>query len=362
MEKEKREQRMNNIKIRGVNFFRCFILIVVFIWCFTNTISEDGINHEKIVNNINTYFMYTFILCNYILIKTKAWYSVEKNVKKLSSIDDIKKISLDKNCDRDSVRIVSRGNINFIYDVRERYYLKIRKTFKRDIVFLGVTLFLVVFLSQNNIQKWYLYVFQMIVTAFVNIVLLISEIEGKELCFSVFNLKTCSENLINNEYYKLQTNIIQKEEIVYYAEQPYFIVSHIKINKIYRMALHISIGIILLIGFILGLSDFRTFIKNQFLLQLYPSLILFVIGYFDIANIRHSIFQHNICINEIKNISSYKKQNENEIQVLFYEVDEKNKNSHNLKYYQLSIIQMSEWKSLKEKLKRRFGHKLRMKS
>lgn len=108
---------------------------MVFIWCFINAISGNGVNYERIVNNINTYFMYTFILCNYILIKTKDWYSVEKKIEKLSSIDDIKKLSLDQNCDRDSVRIVSRGNVNLIYDIREKYYSKIRKTFRRDIVF-----------------------------------------------------------------------------------------------------------------------------------------------------------------------------------------------------------------------------------
>lgn len=353
MEKEKGEQIINNLKIRGVNIFRCFILIWVFIWCFTNAISEDGINYEKIVININNYFMYTFIVCNYILIKTKKWYSAKNNIEKLSSIDDIKKFSLDQNYDRDSLRIVSRGNVNIIYDTRTKYYSKIRRTLKIDILFLFVICVFAVFLLKYNIQKWYLYVFQMFITEFVYIVLFISEVEGKELCFSTFNLKTCSENLINDEYYKLKTNIIQREEIVYYAKQPYFVISHIKINKIYRMALHIGIGIILLIGAIIGLLDFRSFFANQFLFQLYPSLILLVVGYFDIANIRHSIYQHNVCINEIKDINSYKKQNKNEIQVLFYEVDENKGKSHKIKYYQLSIIQMSENDLLKDILKRR---------
>lgn len=351
----KREQKINNLKIVGVNIFRCLMLILVFIWCFTNGCNEDGVNYEKIVNNINTYFMYTFILCNYILIKTKDWYPIEKKIEKLSSIDDIRKCSVNQNFDRDSVKIVCRGNINLIYDTRDKYYLKIRKTFKRDVVVLLFVLVFVVCMSRSDMHKCFLYVFQMLVTAFVNIVLLISEIEGKELCFSIFNLKTCSEKSINDSYYKLQTNIIQKEEIVYYAKQPYLLISSVKIKKVFRGVLHTAIEIIFLIGIILGISDFIGFNEKQFLLQMYPSLVLLIIGYFDISGVRYSILQHKVWISEIKDISSYKKQNENEIQVLFYEVNEKKGNSHKIKHFQLSIIQMSESRSLKERFMKRSG-------
>ncbi|KXB57458.1 hypothetical protein [Lachnoanaerobaculum saburreum] len=326
------------------------IVITYYISCLDGLVEEENIKKfdiAKFGTLYSTYCINSLILYSYIIIRKLQQYKIQRKTEQLLKIDKLDKIILPSNSIQESVEI----NINGGYVKYDLFYNKynskmIQIALLNGIVCLcGIIPYILCHASKTD---YIILVVQILVGLFNILYFVLGELEHGEIRFSTIKLSQYIEDCekkINSKYEELMTFHIQRESIEIYGEQPYYVIQYSKLNNKYRVIFNVLfvIGCLFIMFFPGNLYNILT-AKNRLLFTIFPNILLIVFCMVSNQEYYDKILQHKVIIEEYtkRKITEYK---EREINKLIYQVNIK---LNIKKLYIISIMNMTEQKSLKE--------------
>ena len=304
----------------------------------------------------STYCINSLILYSYIIIRKLQQYNIQRKVEKILKIDKLGKIILPNNSIPESVEInITGGYVK--YDLfYSKYNSKIIQVALLNVIvcFCGIIPYIWCSASETD---YIILIVQILVGLFNILYLILGELEHGEIKFSTIKLshhiENCEEN-INSKYKELMTFHIQRESIEIYGGQPYYVIQYSKLNNKYRVIFSVLFGIGCLFIMFFGGNLYNILTAtNRLLFTIFPNILLIVFCMVSNQEYYDKILQHKVIIEEYtkRKITEYK---ERELNKLIYQVNIK---LNIKKLYIISIMNMTEQKSLKEFKKHIFINK-----
>lgn len=326
-------------------------------------IEQDSIKFDisKFGTEYSTYCINSLILYSYMKIRKLQQYKIQRKAEQLLRIDKIDNITLPNNCISESVEI----NIDGRYVKYDLFYNKYNRKIIQIAVLnvlvcvCGIIPYILCHASKTNLI---ILVVQILVGLYNILYFVLGELEHSEIKFLAIklsqNIKDC-EKKINEKYEEFMTFHIQRECIVTYGKQPYFVIQYSKLKNKYRA---IS-GFLSVIGFVFVLI-FTAYnnlwsvltAENGLYFTIYPNIVLIAFCMVSNQTYYDKILQHKVTIEEYTKgkITEYK---EREINKLTYQANIIMDKKENKKSYIISIMDMTEQKAMLERFKKHILNK-----
>lgn len=316
---------------------------------------QGSFDISKFGTEYSTYCINSLILYSYMKIRILQQYKIQRKAEQLLRIDKIDSITLPNNCISESVEI----NIDCGYVKYDLFFNKYnRKIIQIAVlnIFVCVCGIIPYFLYHASKTNYIILAAQILVGLFNILYFVLGELEHSEIKFLAIklsqNIKDCEEK-INEKYEEFMTFHIQRESIVTYGKQPYYVIQYSKLKNKYR----VIFGFLFAIGYIYVVI-FTTYYNfwNGLLFTIYPNVLLIAFCMVSNQTYYQKIFQHKVTIEEYTKgkISEYK---EREINKLIYQANIIKDKKENKKSYIISIMDMTEQKAMLEGFKKHMLNK-----
>lgn len=326
-------------------------------------IEQDSIKFDisKFGTEYSTYCINSLILYSYMKIRKLQQYKIQRKAEQLLRIDKIDNITLPSNSISESVEI----NIDGGYVRYDLFYNKYNRKIEQIAVLnvlvcvCGIIPYIWCHASKTN---YIILVVQILVGLFNILYFVLGELEHSEIKFLSIklsqNIKDC-EKKINEKYEEFMAFHIQRECIETYGDQPYYVIQYSKLNNKYRTIF--SFLFVIGGGFVVIFTLYNNLwnilaAENGLYFTIFPNIVLIAFCMVSNQTYYDKILQHKVIIEEYTKgkITEYK---EREINKLTYQTNITMDKKKKKKLYIISIMDMTEQKSILEAFKKRMLNK-----